>query len=485
MSPVSTLDLVEPSFHWVPEYHATDGPAVADLAEMTGLVLDPEQRMALDAMFAVDRSGRPVALEVAVVCARQNMKTALFEAAVLGDLFILDDRLVIWTAHLFDTAQEAFRNLDDRIGGTPTLSRRVLRINRANGDEGFELRNGSRLKFKARSKTGGRGLTGDKVILDEAFALGPSEMGALLPTMSARPNPQVRYGSSAGLDSSASLRAIRDRGRKGGDPSLAYLEWCAPQDSCAEPKCDHGLDKVGCALDDPEMWRRANPAMDRRISREHIAAERRALSLEPEEFARERLGWWSDPGVAEMPYPLKSWDELNEGPYTGTVAAAVVGIDTNPIRSRSALVVCGDRDDGLDWLEVAAYESGTSWVVEACAGLVESIDPRFVMAESSAAASLIPDFERAGIDVELMSNRDLTRACGSMFDAIQAKSFRHMASEQTALREAVLMARKRELEGAWALARKGGDIAPLVAAVVARYAHADDAPTPVPLMAYR
>lgn len=476
MSPSTAADpVVAPTFSWVPDHHATDGPEVADLAAMTGLVLDPEQRLALDAMFSVHADGRLAALEFAVVCARQNMKTAMFEAAALGDLFVFEDRLVIWTAHLFDTAQEAFRNLDERIAGTPALARRMLRVNRANGDEGFELKNGSRLKFKARSKTGGRGLTGDKVILDEAFALGPSEMGALLPTLSARPNPQVRYGSSAGLSTSGILRGIRDRGRKGGDPSLVYLEWCAPEASCAEPECDHELGVTGCALDDPEMWRRANPAMDRRISREHIAAERRALSGEPEEFARERLGWWSDPGAAEMPYPVKDWDGLNDARYAGDLDAPVVAVDTNPIRTRSALVVCGTRDDGLDWLELVRFAPGTSWVVEACRSLRDSLSPRFVMLGDGASASLLPELEQAGVDVELYGPRDLARACGSMFDAIQAKSFRHMSAEQPPLQESLLMARRRDLEGSWALARKGGDISPLVAAVLARDAHAGDA----------
>jgi hypothetical protein len=77
----------------------------------------------------------------------------------------------------------------------------VKRIYNGNGEERIEMNGGARLLFKARTKTGGRGLTGDKVILDEAFALQPGHMGALLPTLSVRPDPQVLYGSSAGLAS--------------------------------------------------------------------------------------------------------------------------------------------------------------------------------------------------------------------------------------------------------------------------------------------
>ena len=88
-------------------------------------------------------------------------------------MFLLDRRLIVWSAHEFSTAQEAFRDMLELVEGTPELDRKVKAVHRANGDEAIELLNGCRLKFKARTKAGGRGLTGDVVILDEAFALRP------------------------------------------------------------------------------------------------------------------------------------------------------------------------------------------------------------------------------------------------------------------------------------------------------------------------
>lgn len=470
MTSVAAPDLVRPAHLWVPDHVSSAGAEACDLAASAGLVLDGEQRLAMDAMLAEDEGGNYAAAEFAIIAARQNMKTALFQASALHDLFLCEDRLVIWTAHLFDTAQEAFRDLDNLLGSSDAFVRRILRVTRGNGDEGFELKTGQRLKFKARSKTGGRGLTGDKVYLDEAFALSASEMGALLFTLSARPNPQVRYGSSAGLDTSAFLRSLRDRGRAMDDPSLAYVEWCAPEGSCTTEQCDHMLGVAGCALDDPEMWRQANPAMDRRISQDRIASERRALGQEPEEFARERLGWWSNPGTADMPYPKNDWDKLADRPsqlVAGSVP--VFAIDTNPARTRTAIAVCGDREDGLHHLEVAKYEPGTAWVVAKAAELFKATGATFYVLADGAANTLIPGLIEAGVSVVPVKTSEYVQACGLMSDAIQAKSFRHLAQEP--LDDAVLMARKRNLEGAWALARKGGDIAPLVATVVARHFH--------------
>ena len=62
---MTSSGLVEPSWGWVPEYHKTYGPEVAELATLAGFAPDPEQSLLLDAAFAVDRQGRAVALEVA------------------------------------------------------------------------------------------------------------------------------------------------------------------------------------------------------------------------------------------------------------------------------------------------------------------------------------------------------------------------------------------------------------------------------------
>jgi hypothetical protein len=55
--------------------------------------------------------------------------------------------------------------------------------------------------------------------------------GALLPTLSARPNPQVWYtGSAVDQDIHEDghvFGRIRERGIKGEDPALLYLEWSA------------------------------------------------------------------------------------------------------------------------------------------------------------------------------------------------------------------------------------------------------------------
>jgi hypothetical protein len=316
----ASATLVEPAFFTAPDSYKTLGPEVGELAALAGLPPDPEQQMLLDAMFGMDRRGKFTAFEVAVICCRQNLKTGLFKQAAIGKIFLLERPLFVWSAHEFSTSQEAFRDLRVMIESTPTLDRMVSRIHMASGAEAIELKGGQRIKFKARTKAGGRGLTGDDVALDEGFALKPEHMGALLPTLSTRPDPQVLYASSAGLWHSEVLRGIRDRGRKG-SRRLVYVEWC-DTGSCADVWCNHEVDTEGCRLDSEEAWRAANPAIDRRITIDYIRSERAALP--PEEFARERLGWWDDPAAMVAAVQMDQWSRLATEPIETTPSA--VGI---------------------------------------------------------------------------------------------------------------------------------------------------------------
>lgn len=473
----SAVDLVEPAYLWVPEHKTTAGADAADLAEVAGLILDPEQRLALDAILAETADGRWAALEAAVIEARQNGKTVLLQVIALADLFLFGARLIVWTAHLFSTTQEAFRDLDAIISATPEFSRRMKRVDRANGEEGFELHDGRRLKFRARSKTGGRGLTGDRVILDEAFALSAAEMGSLIPTLSARPNPQIVYGSSAGLISSDILRNIRDRGRKGGDPSLAYAEWCAPQAKCGSERCDHHVGADACVLDDVEMWRRANPALERRITVGYVQAERRALP--PEEFARERLGWWDEPVAGASGIPAEDWEAcLNR--EAGLDEPVALAIDVSPGHTSASIVACGGP------LHVVEHRRSVGWVVDR---LLEIRDEHKVLAigldPAGPAGSLIPELEKAGIEVVLLDGREQVQACEAFLASVLEHQLVHR--DQLALNTAVAGAGRRQVGDSWKWSRRDSavDITPLVAATVARWLHSQHRePSRKPLMVW-
>ena len=212
------------------------------IAELAGLGLDDWQKYALCRAMGKSESGLWSAFEVGLVVPRQNGKTEVLVARCLAALFseISDDRLAIYTAHEYKTAREVFlrtrflldppRDADPSQIAAPFLIDQVKSIRTANGEEGIELHNGRRLRFLARTSGSGRGFTGDLVLLDEAYKLVGEQMAALLPTLSARPNPQVWYASMGPMQESAIQMAVRARGLSGGD-GLCYIEYSVPDEA--------------------------------------------------------------------------------------------------------------------------------------------------------------------------------------------------------------------------------------------------------------
>jgi hypothetical protein len=447
------------------------GEDAVDLARLAGLRLDPWQQLSLRESLAETAAGKWASFEVCLLCTRQNGKGSILEARELAGLFLLGERLILHSAHEFKTAAEAFLRILSLIENTPDLDREVAAVSRSKGDEGIRLKSGQRLRFVARSAGSGRGFTGDCVILDEAYEMSEAALSALMPTMSARPNPQLWYASSA-VDKKIHhngrvLASVRRRGIKGDDPSLCFLEWSADDERFARLQTPA---ERRAFLDNPRNWAVANPGMGIRISEEHIARERRAMG---DGFAVERLGIGDWPAVEgdEWVIPEADWTACAD-PESVTVGTVAFGIDVSPDR-RGCIAVAGQREDGLEHGEVIDTRNGTRWIVDRCVDLRDRHSPSvFALDPAGPAGALIPDFEDAGIEVDnsddpapgslvLMSGRDMAQACGALFNKAVDHRVRHL--DQPELNAALAGAKKRPLGDAWAWDRKNSaDIAPLV-----------------------
>lgn len=450
-----------PRVESVPDYVSSSGVEAVELCAAFGIDLDPWQQHVLMASLGERADGGWAAFEVAVVVSRQNGKGEILLARQLAGLFLLGERLIMHSAHEYKTAAEAFSRIKHVVEGSDELSRAVKTVRTSHGEEGIELRNGNRLRFVARSKGSGRGFSADCVILDEAYELGPEQMAAMLPTLSARPNPQVWYASSAGMESSSQLRQVRERGIRGDAAGLAYFEWSA------DPRCDP---------DDRDAWAQANPALGLRISESFIERERDAM---PEvEFKRERLGVWDDASTQAV-VPLDVWETLIDR-VSQPVDPFAVAVDVSPDRSTSSIAVAGRRRDGLWHVELVKNALGTAWIVDDLidlrrwGGLPVTID------RASGAASLVPTLQEAGVDVRLIGTTEYGQACGAFYDAAMAGRLRHL--DQSPLTAAVAGARKRPMVDAWAWNRKDAttDITPLVAVTLAMSGFAEHAAQPQP-----
>lgn len=500
MSPVSPdgerwraqlLGLLEgtaPPAHWSVPAHAVGsaGSEAADLAAQLGIVLLPTQRFLLELLLAERADHQWAAFETTAILPRQLGKTLCLQVALLHDLFVRGVHRVTWSAHVTRTCHDTFAQLEQWIAGTDWLRQRVAKVSHAAGAEGVILKNGSRVDFLARTSGSGRGLAGDVVVLDEALELVPSMMGALIPTLTSRPNAQVRYGSSAGVLKSEVLRGLRDRGRTGGDPTLGYAEWCAPT-GCADPRCWHGLDAAGCALDDEHRWQLANPTVGARVSLDYLRSERRALP--PREFARERMGWWDDPPAAAGQL-LPDWPDRVDAAAQPT--RPVFGVDLGEDRLAS-IGVAWRRPDGAVQVMVDVDTGGRVSAgltgSQTAARLVELLGrwqgSRVVL--GGPAVGFEDDLREAQVrlaQLVMLSSADFAKACGQVDDRVRDGGLWH--GNQTPLNVAVTAARWRSAgtggERAWQLKDAPG-IAPLAAVTRALAGlGSSQPPAPLPLL---
>jgi phage terminase large subunit-like protein len=447
---------------------------------------DVWQADAADVMLSVRDDGKWACFEYAELVSRQNGKGGIGEIRVLAGLFLLGERLIMWSAHEYKTAMEAFRRilwLLKQLG--EQVSQNIIevdgipiKVNNTNGEESFErLDTGQRVKFIARSKGSGRGFSGDVNIIDEAFAYTPVQHAALLPTVSARPNPQFVYLSSPPLDGDSGevLFDLRDRGERGDDPGLGWRDWGVAGE----------LETlVAVDLDDRELWAAANPALGIRITEETIARERRSMGAV--EFARERLGIWprraSDGGGVLDP---QVWADMAD-PTSRRDGDVALMLDLTPMRDHGSIGLAGVRTDGLEHLQLVDYRPGVDWMVARAVELRDALEPIcFVIDAKNGAAALLDALAEQGItvpedpeqprrgDVLVLDAHDMSDAVGQFIDVFRLTPtvLRHTGQEplDTAVRNAKVRQIGDAGQIAWGRKLSEVDIGPLVTVTGARY----------------
>lgn len=452
--PAATLDAQEPTREHLPSgITVSSGDAAVELAASCGLHLDPWQQRVLVHALGERADGLWGAFRVCLVVPRQNGKGSILEALELAALFIFRERLVVHSAHEFRTAREHFRRMCTLIARSDDLSAKVAgRIHTANGNESIETEDGSRLMFVARSRGAARGFTCDRLVLDEAFNLSHDAMGAMLPALSAVPNPQVWLTSSAPHADSLVLHDVRDEGLKGEDPRLYFAEWGNPRGT--EPTI--------------EAIARANPGYPHRISHEFVLAERNALGALGNEFPRERLGVPDARDAGATVFGPGKWAAC--GDPTSTLATCkALALDVSPGFEWASFAAAGAREDGLVHAELIQRHPGTDWVVQYAKERAERWQLPIGLVPNSPAGGLISDLEEAGVPLVMIEGNDVTQACATLQKAVMGGSFRHL--DQPPVNAAVAAAATSEAGDTWRWARKSAqaDISSLCAVTWAHW----------------
>lgn len=445
-----------PSVALTPVSVGSDGEDALFLSGSYGLTADPWQGRVVGDWLARRPDGKWASPRCGLAVPRQNGKNAAIEIRELYGMVALGER-ILHTAHEVKTARKAFLRLCSFFENArqfPELAALVRDIRKTNGQEAIVLHNGGSVEFIARSRSSGRGFSVDTLVLDEAQEASEEALAALLPTISASANPQlILTGTPPGPTAVGEVfTRMRTAGVEGTEARLCWLEW----------SCVDGVD-----LDDVGNWAVANPSLGVRLNVETIMDER--STMDPETFARERLGVWVD-DAAKSDIDQGRWASLEhrEDERPNPVA---LSIEVAPDRSWSSIGLAGMRTDGHRHVQIARANRGTGWVVDSVVELVGKWKPTAVALDPGGpSGSLLPALEAAGVDVLSLSGRDVAAAHAGFFDAVVDSTVRH--SSQPALNIAVRAARKTPRGDAWVFRSNepGTDIAPLRAVCLALFA---------------
>ena len=451
--------VAQPRVEHVPPFASSAAAESLALADACGLNLLPWQQYALTLSLGERADGMWAAPEVAWLLPRQNGKSYAIAARILAGLFVLDEQLITYTAHEFKTAIEVFR-IVDQAARSSRATRRLMRPTRwSHGEETVELMTGQRFKILARTRGSGRGFFGDCVFLDEALEMrDEAPLAALMPTLAARPNPQLWFVSSAGDPSSIVLDRVRRRGMSG-DSELCYLEWSADVDD---------------DTDDERVWLAANPAAPDLLSLAAIGRERRTMTAST--FAQERLGVW--PGqVKGRLFPLDPWLSTARADVPDPVAGEVaVVFEVAPDRSASAISAAWRAPDGRPHFRLVQWAPGDGWLVTECARLAAGWQVPVTYDDTGPARDVASSLVAAGVQVRTLAMRDVTAASAALLSGVVNSGITHHPDD--VLDAAAAGAESRKVGEAWALNRRSAvPVAPLLAGALAVWALMND---PVP-----
>lgn len=433
----------EPCERIAPPCASCDAPDAIRLLRAGGIIPDPWQADILTDWMGRDAAGRWAAPSCGGSVPRQNGKSLLVQGRSIAGMLMLGES-VIYTAHLQKTATETFEEMRDFFEGAK-LRRQIADIKNALGREQILLKSGGRIKFLARTRNGGRGQHGDLLIFDEAQELDDTAQGSFLPAISASLNPQTIYvGTPPGPDVTATVfRQLRRRALEGESKRTAWFEFSVPD--------------IG-DIHDKTRWAATNPALGRRIQLSTIEGE--AEQLDPDTFARERLGWWSPEPTQQTDYALDkaAWDKCasNEEKPEGKTAYGI-----KFAADGSAVCLCGavlprSGPARISLLELQPGGRGVAW-------LADWLNQRYgqagcVVIDGHGGADVLVDRIRdtwkAKNAVVRPSAKEVVAAAGLLVNAVNEGSLTWYAPQQ-ALRESAVTATKRPIGGGFGFGGEG------------------------------
>ena len=387
--------------------------------------------------------------------ARANGKSTLLGAVALHALFDApveggSPQIPVIATRLHQIERATYDVCIAMIVAEPELEGRALIFSGLGNRKIVCPHNGGEMFPVSKDLAGLQGLDPSLAVVDELEFMPIESWNAVILASGKRPSSVVVGIGTPGIDRDNAMFMLRELSSSGAcPPGFAFTEIAADE---------------GCALDDEDQWRRANPALDAGFA--SIDAPRTTLAMSTvEDFKRFRLGLWVE-GVGSWlgEDALVLWRSLLE-PHEMTDAAATwVGVDVGLKRDTSAVAWAQRRPDGRVHVAVRIWRpSGdgsleTSQIMAFLRELAITYDLQAVAYDPRSFEVVGPQLLDEGLPmVETpQSVETMTPIVGGVYEAIRRKELthdddrlfeRHVLNAQTRANERGFTLEQGPLEG--------------------------------------
>lgn len=420
----------EPTFSVLTPYDHTDGPECVSLFESFGFEFMPWQRAQLDLYCARDADGGFAVTSIGNSTPRQNGKS--FPACMYAVwAALVEGNNVLYSAHNGTVAGDFFTQLRDIFEDSdnyPELAAQLDFAYKQPGRQTIQFRTGNYIKFQTRTSSGTRGGSFKVIIIDEAQELTNEQAASLIPAASAAAgskrlvveDPQFLYLGTPNYPGCAGTEFKRMHAKAhAGELNAAW--WT-----------EFAVDSLPDSNHNRELWYLTNPGLGYRSSLK--AFENEADLVEPDTFARERLGWWPpDEGGYTHAIERAAWDRrATDNPPTGGRVA--YGVKYAPDGTHASLVAAVAEDGfplHIEWVADYDMANGAAELESFLTGRVDRACC-FLADGRGAADNLVARIRQQGAPrayCRLARTQDVVRAAANLCELVRAGGVTHYAQE--------------------------------------------------------
>ena len=396
------------------------------------------------------KAGRLRYKQVVISMPRKNGKSLLGAVFALYGLLLHEGAPeVISVAASADQAKIVYRRLKHQVDSSELLGQF---FSKSTEHRGLFTKDGTGIyKVIGANVATAQGLHPSMVIFDELH-VAKEDVWTAMSLGSATRDDGLTIGiTTAGDDTSELLKHLYERGMGAinGQEDLerfGFFCWEAPK---------------GCALDDEEAVRMANPQLASGILNWESVKNELATMPEPD-ARRYRLNQFVSSMNAWI--PVGAWGSLPDGRPTNP---EVFCIERTSGWEYVSIVTAELQEDGRVATELVASFTNTNLdeIIKACLDLAKYGKP-FIM-DSNVLDDLGAALRQKGLRVQMTSNKDLISASNNIYSRIMKKELIHPKDEIVSLQ--MQRAVRKNSGESWRIARKdsGTDIDAAVATVLA------------------